>query len=302
MTVLMQNFFDVRGFVIVLVAILLGFTVAFRLLFGDVEGSCSLTVEDSSTVAEECDRDPFGTLSRSLLSTFELTILGAYETSMFFDSQNTPLAILTFVTVITVILVVALNALIAVLGDSYSRVQENATANRRKERAELIVEYLSMMPKWQRNRIEDNTQYFHALLEADADGDFLVNKDDWQGGLNALKRELSEMNEANNESMRKNIDALRTELTEEIGTLRNEVTSVLSEIAVEVKSMAKMQRDGGITFNNKNVANAVKVMKGIGKNLHPFRGNGILRLGQGKSSREDLTTSARELFKNKNDS
>lgn len=38
---------------------------------------------------------------------------------------------------ITCILIVALSALISVLADSYARVQENAVANRRKERAEV---------------------------------------------------------------------------------------------------------------------------------------------------------------------
>jgi hypothetical protein len=66
-----------------------------------------------------------------------MTILGSYEPSLLYDSQFSILSILTFVLAVTCVLVVALNALISLLADSYARVQENATANRRREKAEV---------------------------------------------------------------------------------------------------------------------------------------------------------------------
>jgi len=56
-----------------------------------------------------------------------------------------------------------------------------------------------MMPVRQRKQIEQSNQYFHALLASDGRGDLLVHKDDWQGGLNALKRKLTEMTVSNSE-------------------------------------------------------------------------------------------------------
>ena len=74
--VLIQNFLDVRGFIVVIVSILFGFTVAFRLLFAGVEGECIVNLDESNVLHNECDDPSFGTLGRSLLSTIELTISG----------------------------------------------------------------------------------------------------------------------------------------------------------------------------------------------------------------------------------
>lgn len=245
--VLMQNFLDVRGFIVVIVSILFGFTIAFRLLFANVQGQCMVELDDANALSNDCDEDPFGTLGRSLLSTFELTIMGSYESQMMYRSSDVVLAVIVFAIAVTVVMVVALNALIAVLGDSFSRVQENVTANRRRERAELIVEYLSMMPSWQRKRIEHNNQHFHALLASDGHGDLLVHKDDWQGGLNALKRELTELTVSNNEMTQQTINQLREEMKDEIAIMiKNEVGAVLNEIFMEVKEISKLQRSGQV--------------------------------------------------------
>ena len=127
-SVLRNNFWDVRGFVIVLACCLFGFALAFRVLFGNIEGLC---------IDEECTVNPFGSYARSLISTFELTVLGVYDPTILSDSQFRILSAIVFVLAVMCVLVVALNALIAVLSDSYARVQENATANRRRERAEV---------------------------------------------------------------------------------------------------------------------------------------------------------------------
>ena len=243
--VLMQNFLDVRGFIVVIVSILFGFTIAFRLLFANVQGQCMVELDDTNTMTNDCDEDPFGTLGKSLLSTFELTILGSYEPSMMYRASDAVLAIIVFVIAVTVVMVVALNALIAVLGDSFSRVQENVTANRRRERAELIVEYLSMMPDWQRKKIEESNQYFHALLASDGHGDLLVLKDDWQGGLNGLKREITELTISNNQMTQQAVNLLREELKDEVAIMiKNEVGVMLNEIFMEVKQISKIQRSG----------------------------------------------------------
>ena len=59
---------------------------------------------------------------------------------------------------------------------------------------QLIVEYMTLLTPWRRRRIEKSTKYFHALLEADADGDLVLPDDDWHGGLNALREDIEETN------------------------------------------------------------------------------------------------------------
>jgi len=165
-TVLHHNFKDVGGFMVVLSVILVGFSVSFRLLFASNPPVCSIEIdEETDSLVQSCDMNPFGSLRRSFLSTFELTILGSYDPAMLHESQYSALAIVTFVVAVTCVLVVVLNALISLLADSYARVQENgkmrfgllretpttnfslfsnifvsaiiASANRRKEKAEV---------------------------------------------------------------------------------------------------------------------------------------------------------------------
>lgn len=136
-TVLSRNFWDVRGFLVVLLAILVGFSASFRILFATSDPPCELELEDETgNLVQDCLGNPFGSLRRAILSTFEMTILGTYEPSLLAEGENVTLAIIVFVLAVTSVLVVALNALISLLADSYARVQEDATANERKEKAE----------------------------------------------------------------------------------------------------------------------------------------------------------------------
>jgi len=280
--VLVQNFLDVRGFIIVIISILMGFTVVFRLLLADVPGECKVLIEGENILTNDCDGNPFGNLSRAILSTFELTIIGSYENGILYDAQNTFLVSIVFVIAVTVVLVVALNALIAVLGDSFSRVQENVVATRQRERAELCVEYMSMMPVGLRKNIEHNNQYFHALLASDGHGDLLRHRDDWQGGLNALKKDLTEITEANNAATNRAIDQLRNELAEEFSAmLQNEVTSVLNNVFMELKEISKFRQPSIRTRKAANAAQAARVMGG---NSTRFDGIRITHLRDDKSS------------------
>ena len=95
-TVLTSNIADIRGFILMLFAIVVGFTVVFRLLFGDVEGECSLALGEYDELVEDCDRSSFGTLTTSLLSTFELVVVGEYDSALFDKSQYSVLAALVF--------------------------------------------------------------------------------------------------------------------------------------------------------------------------------------------------------------
>ena len=95
LSVLSANFHDVQGFLVIVTTILIGFSIAFRLLFA------------------ETGDEAFGSLRRALLSTFELTVMGSYDTMILFETQYTTIAVITFIMAVTCIVVVVLNALIS---------------------------------------------------------------------------------------------------------------------------------------------------------------------------------------------
>ena len=247
-SVLIANFHDVRGFLIILFSILMGFAVSFRSIFADTGD------------------DGFASLRRSFLSTFELTITGSYDPMLLFEAKYTVLAVVLFILAITCVLVVALNALISILADSFAKVQENAVANRRKEQAALIVEYMMLLPPWKRRKIEWDTKWFHTLLEVDADGDLLVQTNDWEGGLNALRRDVERLSESNTQNTQRALQTMKDEVEGEIQKLKRELVSLLDDVSDDVKHLRKKQAEvGGIKFSGKNVARAVKAVRSVGK-------------------------------------
>jgi hypothetical protein len=252
-SVLTANFRDVRGFLIILFSILVGFSVAFRVLFGDLGD------------------ESWSSLRRAFLSTFELTITGSYDSTWLYDSEYRVLAVFTFILAVTCVLVVALNALISILADSYAKVQENAVANRRRELATLVVEYMSLLPPWKRRQIEKEARWFHTLLEVDADGSLQVQSDDWEGGLNALRRDMEELSQTNRETNRRALEQLKSDLDVDITKFKNEIVSMLEDLADDVKFLRKVQSSGiayGAKQNlGKAVGGAVKTVGGAVKSV-----------------------------------
>lgn len=245
-SVLTANVRDVRGFLIILSAIMAGFSVAFRILFGATGD------------------EGFGTLRRSFLSTFEMTITGSYDPVLLFESPYPALAVVTFVLAITCILIIVLNALISVLADSYARVQESAVANRRREMASLIVEYLLLLTPRKRRQIEEKTTWFHTLLEVDADGSLQLQTDNWEGGMNALRRDMQELSGENKESYERSLNHVKNDLNSDIDTFKKEVMSVLEDLMEDVKFLRKAQSESLLKFDGRNVKKAVRAVKSVG--------------------------------------
>ncbi|GMH67844.1 hypothetical protein TL16_g04785 [Triparma laevis f. inornata] len=154
-TVLTQNVADVRPFLIVMMVIILGSSVAFNLLLSHAE--------------DEGGDKPYSGWWTSFFSVFLMSVLGDFDTGLFDKAGMHPsefsklVTQLVFLFVVLFITVVALNALIALLGDSYAKVSEFETANKKKERAELICEYMGVMRGKKRRKINRVTKFFHKL-------------------------------------------------------------------------------------------------------------------------------------------
>ena len=61
---------------------------------------------------------------------------------------------------------IALNALIALLGDSFEKVQEHAVAKKNRGKATLTVDYMDMMSDKRRLDLEYSTLWAHQLVPA----------------------------------------------------------------------------------------------------------------------------------------
>jgi hypothetical protein len=72
-SVLVHNLHDVRGFLVILFVILVGFTTMFRILFSSVQGPCELDYDETTeTLGETCEAAPFGSYNRAFVSSFQM--------------------------------------------------------------------------------------------------------------------------------------------------------------------------------------------------------------------------------------
>lgn len=86
----------------------------------------------------------------------------------------------------------------------------------------------------------------------------MVNQNDWQGGLNALRRELQQDQRAMNEENHRAMEQMRNELNANIADLQKQMTSLLEDLSQDMKEMKNVHAKTGLV---KNVAKAVKFIK-----------------------------------------
>jgi hypothetical protein len=168
--VLYTNFWDIRGFFVIMLVVIVGFSSIFRLLLGDLEAD-----PESSSPA------PYGSMSRSIFNVFLMSILGDFDTSLFDASNNGDFSRFMFFIVQIYVSLVSLNALIALLGDSYGNVQQNQNANKRYEKVQLVIEYLAVLPQPQLEKLEQKSRIFWRevrKVDLPADGERLYEGDD----------------------------------------------------------------------------------------------------------------------------
>merc|ERR1711907_663876 len=119
--------------------------------------------------------------------------MGSIFDTTYFESADYPIfAKILHVMMCMFVPVIALNALIALLSDSFDRVQQKYVEEKNYDRAQTIVEYMQVLPTSLRTKIADKNRYFHRLLPYDnnlqiEDGIIKgidTSDDEWTGRLN----------------------------------------------------------------------------------------------------------------------
>jgi len=86
----------------------------------------------------------------------------------------------------------------------------------------------------------------------------MVNQSDWQGGLNALRRELQQDQHEMNETYHRAMEQMRNELNTNIADLQKQMTSMLEDLSDEIKEIKDIKSKPGLA---QNVAKAVKFIR-----------------------------------------
>ena len=102
-----EIFKDTLFFLVLMLAIMFGFGVAFFVTF-------------RHSLDEDGIEEKFGTFDRSLMTTFGM-MLGDFDSDMFYQTPVTGFPQILFVTYMVAMMIVLLNLLISVMGDSFDR-------------------------------------------------------------------------------------------------------------------------------------------------------------------------------------
>ena len=174
---------NVRYFVMILSVCMMGFAAGFFILFEGQDGHDG----DMSY------RSP----AMSLLYSYEIMLAG-FTLSDIDGSSNAVVTSILFIAFTLFINIVMLNLLIAIMGDIFDRIQENAKAEFIFARAQIILEFEAVLSKSDRA----NTAWFPTWLQVlvpTLENDE-VDEGDWVGRVRALKNSVKYVKEQLEES------------------------------------------------------------------------------------------------------
>jgi hypothetical protein len=156
---------DIVPFGSVLIVVLLCFSVTFQLLFN--------LVDVDAYYADTGEEFPFRDFFHTFINVF-CVMLGDFDLHIIsFYSANSDLALLVFTTYALCVSVVLLNMLIALISDSYARVQRNAAANGQRERAIVNLEMFDLLNEADQSKMQRECLWTYVLVqEADIDQNF----------------------------------------------------------------------------------------------------------------------------------
>eukprot|EP00746_Dinoflagellata_sp_MGD_P167671 gnl/MRDRNA2_/MRDRNA2_98495_c0_seq1.p1 gnl/MRDRNA2_/MRDRNA2_98495_c0~~gnl/MRDRNA2_/MRDRNA2_98495_c0_seq1.p1 ORF type:complete len:1525 (+),score=232.33 gnl/MRDRNA2_/MRDRNA2_98495_c0_seq1:92-4576(+) len=174
--ILIVIFQDIIPFLAVMLIVVAGFSNFF---YFSLKGT-------SDEKFEEDTHQRFGNFGASLFETMKVGLFGDLELMLETLHSNHHYVFIRFMLVfyLIVTLIVMLNALIAIMGDSYSRVADSLHPTMCRQRAKVVVELLEVDPN--RAQIEEDTKWIHVFAHEHSPD----LRGDWAGQLNAIRKEI----------------------------------------------------------------------------------------------------------------
>jgi hypothetical protein len=166
-SMILQIMSDIKYFLVVLAVALTGFALAFWV------------------ISYPDDTLAFGTISNAFLNAY-LYMLGQNISMDFQDTASPQLGVFLLVMFMLFMMILMLNLLIALMGDSFSNMKSRSLAHWQRERAEIMLEQYSKVPKSLKDTMEVSS-HIHILKPFgiwEEGGDEAANSDEasWAQG------------------------------------------------------------------------------------------------------------------------
>eukprot|EP00210_Caulerpa_lentillifera_P004721 g4505.t1 len=193
---------DIRFYIFLMFSMLMGFTIAFFVLFRNIRFErCNERVDaESCRETQEDVAELFGTFDRTLVTMFSM-ILGEVSdvASVLFkiDEGLKFIGIVMFIFYLLTVTIVLLNLLIAIMGDGFDRVKATDMTYFLSKRAQIIDDMELMLTKARSEALSKKiTKYIHVLLPK-YKSDTQLQTSEWQGRMrdtqDRFRREVMKM-------------------------------------------------------------------------------------------------------------
>jgi hypothetical protein len=208
---------DIKPFLVVLCTILFGYAFSFWIMTYNVNADNS-----------------FATIGGTLINSFSF-MLGGFDPEAFVDTPVESFTLALAVAFMLIVSIVLLNLLIAIMGNSYSTVQERTKQQYRWEQAASIVDQMQL--QFKNSRPSNNPAQVHFVTQdstfARGSADY-VDIDGTEEEENAAKavtdEELAAKMEKFEGRIRKHVDSSFNDLNDKLSGLESKIDAFLNEL------------------------------------------------------------------------
>jgi WD40 repeat protein len=212
--------FDVRYFILVLAVAVAATWTSLTLLLPKKDG-----------------RERLGDAGNGLYITFNMLLLGDFESDLF-DGEYVVLVRLLFVFTMVLVSIVLLNLLIAIMGDSYTRISEKADLEFQALRASILLEQELFMTRKERANPRNFPRWLQVLVPSGKGVGQTDSGAVWQGVLGAIEERTKEQEQ---EAVARHLHLERqlVELQHDVGTIQGR----LYDMHTQAREAALAQRN-----------------------------------------------------------
>eukprot|EP00050_Salpingoeca_kvevrii_P022764 m.131736 g.131736 ORF g.131736 m.131736 type:complete len:284 (-) comp9818_c0_seq6:189-1040(-) len=214
---------DMRSFLAILGIAVLGLSSAFYALL-------------SHQTLDTGDENPFRGPGHALFYMFNMLLLGAFDTSTFVFGDYEELAQVLFVGGMVFTLIILLNLLIALMSDSYERIQDRAEIEFLMLRSRILVEQERFCSP--EELAKHAPQFLHVLVpEGSGDMEGLGGtSEQWNGVLHALKQQIREVKEQN-ERLESKLEHQNAESKEHMEDMKHRLEQQNAELKLQLEQV-----------------------------------------------------------------
>ncbi|GMH75040.1 hypothetical protein TrLO_g8798 [Triparma laevis f. longispina] len=228
---------NIRYFLVVLTICITGFSFAFYTLYKasetekEIGGSVEVDDGGQNQVPVYGLDSPF----KSLFPPFFM-MLGSFDPFEFEASLSPATTLILFVCFMIIINIVMMNLLIAIMGDTFDQIQENAMAEYLFCRASIILEFEEAMSK---DRLE-NIEWFPSWLQVLVPTMNFERDKEWDGRIRSIQRAVKEGNENAKKSTGEEFNVLKENFAKDLGILQDRLDASEKSRAEEQKEMKQL--------------------------------------------------------------